>query len=88
MSAFFTHDTDTNVGSLDHGYVVSTIANTADAFFSVFANEAGDVGFLCGGAATGYDTGEADGDRDEVVAEVVEEEGEGFAVNEETTSGV
>ena len=59
------------------------LADAAYALFGELADEVRDVGFLCWGAPAGDYGGEEDCEADEVVAEVGEEEGEGFAVDEE-----
>jgi hypothetical protein len=46
LSTFFTNNTNTNIGSLDHRDIVATIANTADTLLGVFANELGHLRFL------------------------------------------
>jgi hypothetical protein len=70
LAAFFANDADAHVRGLDHAHVVAAVADAADAFFRVGADEAGDVGFLRGGAAAGDDGGELHGQGDEVCAEV------------------
>ena len=45
----------TDVGSLDHADIVTTISDTADTFFRVASDQTSDVCFLRGRASTGND---------------------------------
>lgn len=76
LSSFLSNDTDTNVGGLDHGDVVATIADTADALLGVLADEPGYICFLRWGTTACNDGRKLDGDGDEVVTVVLKEEGE------------
>ncbi|KAI6763055.1 hypothetical protein HG530_009035 [Fusarium avenaceum] len=46
LSTFFTNNTNTNIGSLDHRDIIATIANTADTLLGVFSNKLGHLRFL------------------------------------------
>lgn len=70
LAALFADDADAHVRGLDHGYVVAAVADAADAFFGVSADETRDVGFLRRRAAAGDDGGEVDRDGDEVLSVV------------------
>ena len=65
LTALLADDTNTDIGGLDHGDVVSTVADAAHAFLGVGADEAGDVGFLGRAAAAGDYGGKLDCDGDE-----------------------
>jgi hypothetical protein len=84
LPALLSDDSDADVCGLDHADVVAAVADAAHALLGVVADEVGDVGFLRGGAAAGDDGGELDGNGDEFLAVVGEQQGEGFAVDEET----
>ena len=45
----------TNIGSLDHAYVIPAISNTAHTFLCEMSDKSRNVGFLCGRTSTGYD---------------------------------
>lgn len=87
LLSFLSDDADANICGLDHRDVIAAVADAADAFFGVRADEVGDVGFLGRGAAAGDDGREAHGGGNEGVAVVLEHEGEGFAVDEEAGVG-
>lgn len=87
LTTFLADDADADVGGLDHGDVVATVADAGDAFLGVCADEGCDIGFLCGGAAASDDSGELDGEGDEGVAVVGQEMREGGAVDEEGGGG-
>lgn len=70
LTAFFSDDADTDVGGLDHGYVVAAVADAAYAFLGVLTDQESDVGLLGGGATTGDYGGKEDGNRDELFAVV------------------
>ena len=53
LSTFLTNNTDTNIGSLNHGNIVATITNTAHALLSVLADELSNLGFLVWRATAG-----------------------------------
>ena len=74
----------TNVGSLDHADVVSTIANTADALLGMLPDEPGNICLLRWRASAGNDSGKLRRDLDELVLEHVEAELQGLAVDDET----
>ena len=83
LPAFFSHNSNADVGGLDHGDVVATVTNAGDAFVRVGADEEGDVGFLGWGAAAGDYGRQEDGDGDEGEAVVEEKVGEGVAIYKE-----
>ena len=70
LPAFFPDDAHADIGGLDHGDIVPTVANAADAFLRVAADEEGDVGLLRWGAAARDDGRQKDSQRDEGVPEV------------------
>ena len=73
----------TDVCCLDHGHVVSSVADAADPLLGVRADQPGNVGLLGRAAPACDDARELSGEVDELCLEVVEAELERFAVNDE-----
>ncbi|KAI6757675.1 hypothetical protein HG531_003500 [Fusarium graminearum] len=85
LSTLLTNNTNTDIGSLNHGYIVATIANTAHALLGVLADELSNLGFLVWRATASNNSRQLNGDRDESEAEVREKEGQTVAIHEETS---
>ncbi|CAF3530522.1 unnamed protein product [Fusarium graminearum] len=85
LSTLLTNNTNTDIGSLNHGYIVATIANTAHALLGVLADELSNLGFLVWRATASNNSRQLNGDRDEFEAEVREKEGQTVAIHEETS---
>ena len=53
LFAFFPHNTNTNIRSLDHADVVSAVPDAAHSFLGKGANEARNICLLCRRTSTG-----------------------------------
>ena len=58
LAAFFSDDTNAYIRGLDHGDVVATVADAADALLGEISDQMGDVCFLGRGATAGDYCGE------------------------------
>ena len=56
LTAFFSYNSDTDIGSLNHGNIIATIANAGYPFLCVSANEEGDICLLGRRATTSDDS--------------------------------
>lgn len=65
LTTLLTDNADSDISGLDHGDVVSTVADTADTLFGVLADEIRYFGLLSWRAPTGNNRREQDGDGDE-----------------------
>ena len=55
LPTFLAHNTHAHVRGLDHGNIVSAVADAAHALLGVLLDQLGDLGFLGGRAAAGHD---------------------------------
>ena len=62
----------TNVRCLNHADIVPSIANAADPFLGMVADQAGDIGLLGGRAAAGHDRRQLRGNLDKLISEHIQ----------------
>jgi hypothetical protein len=58
LLAFLAYDTDAHVGGLNHGYIVTSVTDTAYTLLGVVTDEVCDICFLRWRAPTSYHGGE------------------------------
>jgi hypothetical protein len=85
LATFFAHNTNANVGSLDHGDVVATITNAADTLLGMLTDQVGNLGFLRRRATARNDSRQEHRNGDESRPELSQHQIERLAIDQEAT---